>query len=1251
MKTRIMIKNLGLGLVTMFLMMLSFTGYSQPCTGSSVGITLGNFSQTPTTVEFDVFLTNANLSIPIRLSTASINVLHSASMLPAGATGTVTIAQQPADCDFPGYPTHLTESPISYDPAKRSIRILGNPFASGNQMLTATPKRYCRMRLTSSLPWTEAVNATFNINPSNLTSPIRQASQVTMYCNGNPNSSTITNTSLVIGGPYAYTIGQVCATSGNALTTPVTCFGGSDGSATITMSPVPSTAAISYTVDGGASQNATLVGGAFTVSGLTAGSRSIVVSNAGCSNVTVSATVGGPTAPLTNSTSITACDSYTWSVNGQTYTASGTYTGTSTNGSGCTVNETLILTINPNGGSTTNITACDSYLWPQNGQTYTASGTYTATGTTPLGCPDNHTLVLTINNSTTTTESQTACDSYTWPVNGQTYTTSGTYSASAGLNASGCPITSTLVLTINASANSTQTVTACDTYFWNQNGQTYTASGTYTATGTTAAGCADNHTLILTINNSTSSSQSVTACDTYTWSENNQTYTASGTYTATGTNAAGCVDTKTLVLTINNSTSSSQSVTACDTYTWSENNQTYTASGTYTATGTNAAGCPETKTLVLTINNSTSSSESQTACGSYLWPVNGQTYTASGTYTSTSTNAAGCPDTKTLVLTINSSAISTQPADTNICSVVGSTASISVATPIVGATYTWQFRVVTTTATGPWNTISISNAGTTYTGYTTATLGITRSSTLVPAKGIEYRVTINGGPCGPVTSATAKLNILGAVKAGLIANPTSVCLGNDLTFTLSGFIGTSFQWQSAPSNSVAAPGVFTDIPGATSSTYTIVGATAAINKAYRVVVTNGPCGGTTATSSVKSIKVDPTTVPGTSTGGGTVCSGGSGTLRVTGHVGRVQWEYSTDGGTTYTNAPKASAIPPGLPFATTSASSASTSYIVTNITAPLHFRARVTSGACLVEYSNVLTFVLGTQAQVGTVSAVTSTLCPGTGTTLNLSGPNVGVIAWQRSTNFATANPTWLNILNSNSTVRPTGNLTLSTAYRAVVTIGSCSTVISNVQIVTVVAKPVSKTITGNVTSPTGGSATAALCTTNASKILTIGAGSTGAIQWQTSITSTTAGFVDIPGATGQSYTVTNPQVGPNYFRATFTNSCGVVVTGTAFTVHYKSCREAAPATIGSSATLGKEFGVVAFPNPYTNNFNLSLTSSSDAMIQVSVYDMTGRMLEQREVSPSQVGEQEIGQTYPTGVYNVIVTQGEEVKTLRVIKR
>ena len=51
------------------------------------------------------------------------------------------------------------------------------------------------------------------------------------------------------------------------------------------------------------------------------------------------------------------------------------------------------------------------------------------------------------------------------------------------------------------------------------------------------------------------------------------------------------------------------------------------------------------------------------------------------------------------------------------------------------------------------------------------------------------------------------------------------------------------------------------------------------------------------------------------------------------------------------------------------------------------------------------------------------------------------------------------------------------------------------------------------------------------------------------------------------------------------------------------------------------------------------------------VYDMTGRLIERREVRPSDMAEQKIGDRLPSGVYNIVVTQGEEVKTLRVIKR
>ena len=76
-----------------------------------------------------------------------------------------------------------------------------------------------------------------------------------------------------------------------------------------------------------------------------------------------------------------------------------------------------------------------------------------------------------------------------------------------------------------------------------------------------------------------------------------------------------------------------------------------------------------------------------------------------------------------------------------------------------------------------------------------------------------------------------------------------------------------------------------------------------------------------------------------------------------------------------------------------------------------------------------------------------------------------------------------------------------------------------------------------------------------------------------------------------------------------------------------------------------------AYPNPYSASFNLELTNSTVEKVGVAIYDMTGKLIEQREVNADEVSGLQIGDRFPTGVYNVIVTQGAEVKTLRVIKR
>ena len=48
---------------------------------------------------------------------------------------------------------------------------------------------------------------------------------------------------------------------------------------------------------------------------------------------------------------------------------------------------------------------------------------------------------------------------------------------------------------------------------------------------------------------------------------------------------------------------------------------------------------------------------------------------------------------------------------------------------------------------------------------------------------------------------------------------------------------------------------------------------------------------------------------------------------------------------------------------------------------------------------------------------------------------------------------------------------------------------------------------------------------------------------------------------------------------------------------------------------------------------------------------MFGRTIETRQVNVKDIVNLELGQSYSSGVYNIVISQGESTKTLRVIKR
>ncbi|HRI20779.1 MAG TPA: FG-GAP-like repeat-containing protein, partial [Panacibacter sp.] len=105
---------------------------------------------------------------------------------------------------------------------------------------------------------------------------------------------------------------------------------------------------------------------------------------------------------------------------------------------------------------------------------------------------------------------------------------------------------------------------------------------------------------------------------------------------------------------VNTGTFTATAQGACDSYTWSANNQTYTASGTYIYNYNNDNGCASADTLYLTINTGTFNSTTASACNSYIWVANGITYTTGGIYIYNYNNANGCASADTLKLTLAS---------------------------------------------------------------------------------------------------------------------------------------------------------------------------------------------------------------------------------------------------------------------------------------------------------------------------------------------------------------------------------------------------------------------------------------------------------------------------------------------------------------------------------------------------------------------------------------------------------------------
>jgi hypothetical protein len=177
--------------ICLLMMMLTVTGFSQVCTGNGATVSLENVVVTANSVEYDVYISNTG-STTMLLAGLQGSIIYDVNLLPAGATGTLSIVTQPvAGGNFPSL------NPISntnHETITRQLRWVHTPtvLASGNtvNLPLNSPMLFARFRFTSSIPWGLG---TYSLDFSTSTAPGYTKNLATVYCNGNTNSATFSN--------------------------------------------------------------------------------------------------------------------------------------------------------------------------------------------------------------------------------------------------------------------------------------------------------------------------------------------------------------------------------------------------------------------------------------------------------------------------------------------------------------------------------------------------------------------------------------------------------------------------------------------------------------------------------------------------------------------------------------------------------------------------------------------------------------------------------------------------------------------------------------------------------------------------------------------------------------------------------------------------------------------------------------------------------------------------------------------------
>lgn len=808
-------------------------------------------------------------------------------------------------------------------------------------------------------------------------------------------------------------------------------------------------------------------------------------------------------------------------------------------------------------------------------------------------------------------------------------------------------------------------------------GATTANSGIYTVTAVNASGCANTATVNVNVGPNATAASNAPLCAgqtlnlsssggaTYAWSGPNSFTSASqnpsiagittagnGTYSVTVTDGNGCTATASVSVTVNalpNATASSNApvcagqtlnltsgTVAGATYSWSGPSSysstlqnpviaaaTTANSGTYSVIVTNANGCTATASVSVTVNAlpaATASANGPLCAGQtlnltsgggamYSWSgpnsyssalqnpsVSNVTAAQGGTYSVIVTSAAGCSATATVNVVVNALPTAAASGNSPLCE--GQTLNL---TSSGGATYAWS---------GPSSYVS-SAQNPSLANVTAANTG-------------TYVVTVtNASGCTATVSAVITVNALPVAAA---SSNGPICAGQTLNLASSG--GVTYQWSGPNSFSGTLQNV------------SVTNASVTDGGTYSVIVTNAS--GCTATATVNAV-VNALPSP-SAAANGPLCEGQTLNLTSSGGV-TYQWSGPNSFISTTQN--------PSLANVTV-ADAGTYSVIVTDA-----------AGCSATANSSVAVNTLPAAA-----STVNGPVCEGQA--INLSATGGTSYAWNGPNSFSSAqqNPSLNNVtiadagvysvtvtdangcsasssatvvINANPVVAAmengplcagsTLNLTASGgATYAWSGPGNFQSAVQN-PVITNVSAAEAGSYSVLVTDSNGCSATAILnvivnvVDTAVSEINggTLIANASGAVyQWMDCVTAQ-----PVAGATSQAFI---PTQNGQYALIVTENGC----TDTSSCYNY----------ISTSAGVAQESTVTyVYPNPSDGVINIALSNRGN--VQLRVYDVTGKLVQQEMVNGPGVHTLQLDQ--PAGVYVLEIISGSAIERVRLV--